>query len=124
MLTPGDDKINKQAPEYAEIMLFLRKHLLSYNENVVETFKYMTIFYEYKGKGICYMHLKDDHVYLGFSGDIKHPKLHREGRKSIQVFKCFINKNIDIRSLNAILKMACALIDKKKKLSARGGLAL
>ena len=92
MLTPGDDKIAKQAPEYAEIMLFLRKHLISHNKNVTETFKYMTIFYEYKGKGMCYMHQKDDYVYLGFTSEgLKpHPKLVSEGRKVIKVFKCFI----------------------------------
>lgn len=116
MLTPGDEKINQQSPEYAEIMLFLRRHLLGYNQNITETFKYMTVFYEYKGKGICYMHLKDDYVYLGFTGkEIKHPKLVAEGRKVIKVFKCYVNKNIDIKSLNAILQCACANIDKKLK---------
>ena len=115
MLTPGNDKIAKQPPEYGEIMLFLRKHLLGYDKNIVETFKYMTIFYEYRGKGICYLHQKDNYVYLGFTGKIKHPKLAAEGRKTIKVFKCFINKNIDVKSLNAILKDACALIDKKLK---------
>ncbi len=116
MLTPGDEKINKQRPEYAEIMLFLRGHLLSYNKNIAETFKYMTLYYEYKGKGICYMHLKDDYVYLGFTGGskIKHPKLAKEGRKYIKVFKCFIDKNIDRKSLNEILKLTCGIIDGKK----------
>ncbi len=117
MLTPGNDKIAKQAPEYAEIMLYLRKHLTSFNKNITEIFKYMTIFYEYKGKGICYMHLKDDYVYLGFTGaGLKsHPKLVSEGRKVIKVFKCFINKDIDLKSLNTILKNACEVIDKKIK---------
>lgn len=115
MLTPGDEKINQQKPEYAEIMLFLRRHLLSYNKNICETFKYMTLYYEYRGKGICYMHLKDDYVYLGFTGGgkLKHLKLVAEGRKFIKVFKCFINKNIDLKSLNAILKNACEVVDKK-----------
>ena len=114
MFSPGDEKINKQKPEYAEIMLFLRRHLLSYNKNISEVFKYMTICYEYKGKGICFMHQKDDYVYLCFNGKkLKHPKLAAEGRKVFKAFKCFINKNIDVKALNEILKMACAVIDKK-----------
>lgn len=117
MLTPGDQKINAQKPEYAEIMLFLRQHLLSSNKNMTETFKYMTLYYEYKGKGMCYMHLKDDYVYLGFNGggQLKHPKLQKEGRKYIKVFKCFVGKDIDIRSLNQVLKLSRAIIDKDRK---------
>jgi hypothetical protein len=116
MLTPGDDKINKQRAEYAEIMLFLRRHILAFDQNITETFKYMTLFYEYKGKGLCYMHSKDDYVYLGFTGaELKHPKLVAEGRKVIRIFKCFVNKDIDVKSLDTILQKACALIDKKIK---------
>jgi hypothetical protein len=118
MLTPGDDKINKQKPEFAEIMLFLRRHLLSYNKNMFEAFKYMTIYYEYKDKGICFMHLKDNYVYLCFNNGpkLKHPKLAADGRKAFKAFKCFVNKDIDVKSLNEILKMACAVIDKKLKI--------
>jgi hypothetical protein len=116
MLTPGDEKINRQKPEYAEIMLFLRRHLLSYNKNISESFKYMTISYDYKGKMICFLHLKDDYVYLCFANAKKlkaHPKLLAEGRKTYKAFKCYVNKNIDVRSLNAILKNACEIIDRK-----------
>jgi len=115
MLTPGDEKIRQQKPEYAEIMLFLRQHLLSYNKNIKETFKYFTLFYEYKGKPLCYTHYKDNYVYLGFFTrfGLKHPKLLSEGRKVVKVFKCFVNKDVDVRSLNAILKLACHSIEKK-----------
>ena len=116
MLTPTDEKINKQKPEYAEIMLFLRKHLLSYNKHMTESFKYMTICYDYKGKMVCFLHVKDDYVYLCFKTRNKlkaHPKLVSEGRKAYKAFKCFINRNIDVKSLNTILKSACELIDKK-----------
>ena len=115
MLTPADEKINKQAPEYAEIMLFLRKHLLSYNSHITESFKYMTICYDYKGKMVCFLHVKDNYVYLCFktNNKLKHPKLFAEGRKAYKVFKCFIHKNIDVKSLNAILKNACEITDKK-----------
>lgn len=116
MLTPGDEKISKQKPEYSAIMLFLRQHLLAYDKNISEAFKYMTLYYAYKGRGICYMHLKDDYVYLGFTGrGLKHPKLVSEGRKVIKIFKCYVNGDIDIKSLNTILARACALIDKRKR---------
>jgi hypothetical protein len=117
MLTPGDDKINNQKPEYAEIMLFLRSHILAYDRNMFEAFKYMTIYYEYKGKGICFMHVKDDYVYLCFNNGpkLKHAKLAAEGRKAFKAFKCFVNKNIDVKSLDQVLKMACAVIDKNLK---------
>lgn len=114
MLTPADDKINKQSAEYAEIMLFLRKHVLSYNKHMTESFKYMTICYDYKGRMICFLHAKDDYVYLCFKtrDKLKHPKLLAEGRKAYKAFKCYINKNIDVKSLNAILKSACEIVDK------------
>jgi len=117
MLHPCDEKIRQQKPEYAEIMLFLRRHLLSYSKHIQETFKYFTLYYEYKGKGLCYIHLKDDYVYLGFFGrqELKHPQLLSEGRKIVKVFKCFVNKNVDVRALNAILKMACHNADKRLK---------
>lgn len=116
MLTPADEKINKQLPEYAEIMLFLRKHILSYNQQMTESFKYMTICYDYKGKLICFLHAKDDYVYLCFKAGKQlrgHPKLLAEGRKTYKAFKCFINKDIDVKSLDAILNNACEIIDKK-----------
>ncbi|HXB39537.1 MAG TPA: hypothetical protein VNZ49_03285 [Bacteroidia bacterium] len=116
MLTPGDEKINRQKPEYAEIMLFLRRHLLSYDKNIIESFKYMTISYDYKDKMICFLHLKNDYVYLCFANTKKlkaHPKLLAEGRKKYKSFKCFIHKNIDVKSLDIILKNACEIIDNK-----------
>lgn len=115
MLTPADEKISKQKPECAEIMLFLRKHVLSYNKYMSESFKYMTICYDYKGKMICFLHTKDDYVYLCFKtrNKFKHPKLAAEGRKAYKAFKCFIDKNIDIKSLNTILKNSCEVLDKK-----------
>lgn len=117
MLTPADEKINQQTPEYAEIMLFLRRYLLAHSKNIQETFKYLTLFYEYKGKPLCYTHFKDDYVYLGFysRNRLKHRKLLSEGRKVVSVFKCYINKDVDVRSLNVILKDACRLIDAKAK---------
>lgn len=116
MLSPCDQKIKEQTPEFAEIMVFLRKHLLGYSEHILETFKYLTLYYEYKGKGLCYMHLKNDHVYLGFTGgkQLKHAQLVSEGRKYVKIFKCYINQDIDLKALNEILRSACALIDKAK----------
>lgn len=116
MLTPCDEKINRQDPEYAEIMLFLRKHVLDFDKYITESFKFMTLYYEYKGKGLCYMHLKDDYVYLGFTcATLRHPKLVAEGRKVVKIFKCYVNRDIDLKALNVILKEACAVIDKKIK---------
>lgn len=116
MLTPADEKINKQPSEYVEIMLFLRKYILSHNKHMTESFKYMTICYDYKGKLICFIHAKGDYVYLCFKDGRQlkaHPKLLAEGRKTYKAFKCFINKNIDVKSLNEILKDACEIIDEK-----------
>ena len=118
VLTPGDEKIKKQPPEFAELMLFLRRHILAFNPGISETFKYMTLFYEFKGHGICYMHLKEDYVYLGFTG-ITHPKLVSEGRKSVRIFKCYVNRDVDVKSLDAILAKACALADKKNQRTRR-----
>ena len=93
MLTLADEKISKQKAEYAEIMLFLRKHLLLYNEHITESFKYMTICYDYKSKMICFLHVKEDYVYLCFKTRNKlkeHPKLISEGRKAYKAFKCIV----------------------------------
>lgn len=45
---------------------------------------------------------------------MKHPKLLSEGRKQIKVFYIDADKDIDIKSLNAMMKEAKALYDKPK----------
>ncbi len=59
---------------------------------------------------------KNKKIYLAFVQGyrMKHPKLLSEGRKQIKVFYIDADKDIDIKSLNAMMKEAKALYDKPK----------
>ena len=96
-------------PEQSSL-LFLRKYLLELSPHMAEHWKFNTPFFYYKNKWFCYFSIskKTKQIYIGFvkGHKIKHPKLVSEGRKQIKVFYIDAEKDIDIKSLNAILRLA------------------
>lgn len=90
--------------------LFLRKHLLNFDAEISEHFKYSTAFFHYKGKALCYFSLrkKDQQAYIGFVNGylMKHKALAAEGRSQIKVFYFDGAKDIDIKSIGQLLEMA------------------
>jgi hypothetical protein len=94
-------------------LLFLRKYLLGFSPYMAEHWKYSTPFFYYKNKWLCYFSInkKTKQAYIGFVNGhkIKHAKLLSEGRKQIKVFYIDAEKDIDIKSLHAILKLAVVI---------------
>jgi len=94
-------------------LLFLRTYLLNYSPHISESFKYQTAFFSFKGKMFCYFSVskKTGKTYIGFAQgyNIKHKKLESEGRITIKVFYVDPANDVDIKSLNEILKLVVKL---------------
>lgn len=94
-------------------LLFLRQHIINYSEDITDAWKFNTPFFYYKKKWLCYLsyNKKTKVIYIGFVKGYKlnHSKLLSEGRKQIKVFYVDANKDVDVKNLDKILKMATNL---------------
>ena len=94
-------------------LLFLREVVLSYSDKITESRKFNTPFYYYDKKWLGFISYdpKTKIIYIAFAKGylMKHPKLVSEGRKKQKIFYVDPAKDIDIKSLKAILKEVCQL---------------
>ena len=94
-------------------LLALRNHILKFEANIVEAWKYKMPFYCYRGKMLCYLwtHKQYHQPYLGIvdGKHIEHPKLVLEKRARMKILLIDPNEDLPIRTINAILKKAIAL---------------
>ncbi len=94
-------------------LLFLRTYLLNYSPHISESFKYQTAFFSFHNKLFCYFSIgkKTGKTYIGFAQGykMKHKKLESEGRNTIKVFYVDPAMDVDLKSLNEILKLAVKL---------------
>ncbi len=108
MLNPLENFFLKQPEPQQSCMLFLRKWLME--QGLEEQFKYMTAMYYFKTKPFCYLSYssKTNKLYIGFiKGHLmKHAKLMQEGRKQIKVLYLNPEKDLPIKTLTEIVKMA------------------
>lgn len=98
---------------YQSCLLFLRQFILDHSSNITESRKFNTPFYYFNKKWlgfISYDH-KSKIIYFAFANGylIKHPKLVSEGRKKQKIFYVDAGKDIDVKNLEQILKLACKL---------------
>ena len=96
-------------------MQFLRAHILKQNDAVTEAWKYGMPFFCYHGKMFCYLwvHKKYHQPYIGFveGKRISHPDLLTEKRARMKILVIDSSKDIPVKKINAILKMALAVYD-------------
>ena len=108
MLNPLENYFAKQPEPQQSCMLFLRKWLMG--QGLEEQYKYMTAMYYFKGKPLCYLSVssKEKNLYVGFiKGHLmKHPKLEKEGRKQIKAIYLDPEKDLPVKTLGEIVKMA------------------
>lgn len=108
MLNPLENYFLKQPEPHQSCMLFLRKWLIE--QGLEEHYKYTTAFYYFNNKPFCYMSVraKDAQLYLGFVKGylIKHPQLEKEGRKQIKVVYIDPQKDLSVKTLSEIIKLA------------------
>jgi hypothetical protein len=100
-------------------LLFLRDHILSFDKDITEAWKYGMPFFCYNGKMFCYLwvHKKHHHPYLGIveGKRIDHPQLIQEKRARMKILLFDPLKDVPVKTINSILKEALTLYKKKKK---------
>lgn len=109
MLDPLENYFLSKPEPHQGCLLFLRKFILEFDKGFTEHFKFNIPFYYYNEHWCCYLSInKKGGLYIGFihGNKMAHPKLKKEGRKQIKVFYVDPMKDIDIRSLKQLLKLA------------------
>lgn len=108
MLRPIDQFFLQHDEQINSCMQFLRKHILSLDENISEAWKYQLPFFYYKNKRFCYLwiHKKYQKPYIGIvnGGLIDHPLLIRENRVRMKILLVDPTKDIDLETIDTILK--------------------
>jgi hypothetical protein len=94
-------------------LLYLRNFILQFSDKITEERKNNTPFYYVNGKWFAHIsyHPKTKEIHVSFvdGNKIEHPKLVSEGRKKMKIFYIDPSVDIDIKSLNTIMKMAISL---------------
>jgi len=113
MLRPVDNYFLQKEEPLKSCLQFLRQHILNYNENILEAWKYGTPFYSYNKKMCCYLwvHKKYLQPYIGFveGARLQHQDLLQENRVRIKILLIDPHKNIPVKKINGILKDMVAL---------------
>jgi hypothetical protein len=94
-------------------LLYLRDHILNYDKNITEAWKYKMPFYCYNGKMFCYLWVnkKTQQPYIGIveGKKIQHPLLIIENRSRMKIIQFDAGEDIPVKTIDAILKMAIDL---------------
>jgi hypothetical protein len=113
LLSPIDRYFYEKEEPIKSCLQFLRIHILKQDKNLTETWKYGMPFYCYKDKMFCYLwvHKKLLVPYLGIveGRRVEHPDLIIEKRARMKILLLDPNKDMPIRKINTILKLALAL---------------
>lgn len=113
MLRPIDNYFLQKEEPSRSCLQFLRTHILAMDTDITETWQYGMPFYLYKDKRFCYlwMHKKYHQPYLGIvdGNKIEHADLIAEKRARMKILLIDPNKNIPLKKINLILKLALKL---------------
>jgi hypothetical protein len=112
-MRPIDNYFLQKEEPNKSCLQFLREHILKQDEAITEAWKYGMPFFCYQGKMLCYLwiHKTLNRPYLGFVDGhrINHPDLLQEKRARMKIFLIDPAKDVPIRKLNALLKLAIDL---------------
>lgn len=91
-------------------LLAMRQLILRYNAGITEAWKYKMPFFCYNGKMFCYVWVdrKTGQPYLGIveGKRIQHPALIRQNRSRMKVMFVDPAKDLPVRAIHSIFKMA------------------
>ena len=90
-------------------LLFLRQHILGFDKDITEAWKYRMPFFCYKGKMFCYLWTKKNGLpYIGIveGKRIDHPDLILEERARMKILLIDPNIDLPIHTINTVLKTA------------------
>jgi len=94
-------------------LLFLRRFILDHSDKITESRKFNTPFYYYNKKWLGFISYdpKTRIIYIAFTKGylIEHPKLVSEGRKQQKIIYIDPKKDVNVKSLKKILRIACDL---------------
>lgn len=106
-ITELDNFFIKHSEENNACFQFLRGHILSFDENITEHYKWKLPFYYYKGKMFCYLWTdkKTNMPYVCFAKGSKsnNPHLELGTRKTMKSLTINPNEDIPVEVLNEIL---------------------
>jgi Domain of unknown function (DU1801) len=101
--------LQKQEP-VKSCLLALRNIILQYDPAIAEAWKYGMPFFCYKGKMFCYLwrNKKTGQPYIGIveGRNIEHPALIMEKRARMKIMMIDPDKDIPVKAIYSILKMA------------------
>jgi hypothetical protein len=110
MSAPVDSYFNTLEEPCRSCLLYLRKLILDFSPDVIERRKNNTPFYYFKNRWFAFIsyHPKTKEIFISFvhGNRIVHPKLVSEGRKQMKIFRVDPEKDIDVKNLKAVLKLA------------------
>jgi hypothetical protein len=113
MLRPIDTYFLQQEEPIQSYLQFLREHILSFDSNMTEAWKYGMPVYCYKGKMFCYLwvHKKLHQPYIGIveGNRLNHPDLLQEKRARMKILLLDAEKDVPLKKINVILQAALAL---------------
>jgi hypothetical protein len=94
-------------------LLFMRQHILSFDSNITEAWKYRMPFFCYKGKMFCYLwvHKTNGLPYIGIVEGLKieHPDLLIEKRWRMKIMLLDPNVDLPLEIIDSILRKAISL---------------
>lgn len=113
MLREIDNFYDEKEEPIKSCLLALRKIILTSHPDMTEAWKYRMPFFCYRGKMFCYLWVnkKTDQPYVGMVDGKKltHPKLIIEKRTRMKIIMINPSKDLPLRTVNSILKMARSL---------------
>ena len=91
-------------------LLFLREHIINFDERITEAWKYRMPFYCYNGKMFCYLwvHKKNGLPYIGFveGNKLHHPELIIEKRSRMKILLIDPEIDLPVDKIDGLLKEA------------------
>lgn len=96
-------------------LLFLREHILQFDPNITEAWKYGMPFFCYRKKMFCYLwvHKKNGLPYLGIveGKKIDHPALIIEDRARMKIMLFDPSADLPVDTIDSILKTAASFYE-------------
>jgi Domain of unknown function (DU1801) len=110
MLREIDNYFLQKEEPTKSCLLALRHHILHFDANITEAWKYKMPFYCYKGKMFCYLWTNKtrQQPYIGIveGRNIDHPKLISENRNRMKIMLIDSSKDLPLQTISTIFKMA------------------
>lgn len=116
-MRPVDNYFLNNVEPVKSCLLFLRKHIMDFDDSITEEWKYGMPFYCYRGKMMCYLwtHKKFGMPYLGIveGAKLDYPELIQEKRARMKILLIDPQKDIPVSFISDILKSLVGIYEAK-----------